>query len=37
MRQGTPQVDDLIRHRLRDMFKAVRKTGLRGGPAAAKA
>jgi len=24
--QGTPQVDDLIRHRLRDMFKASRKT-----------
>ena len=24
---GTPQVDDLIRHRLREMFKASRKTG----------
>jgi hypothetical protein len=24
--QGSPQVDDLIRHRLRDMFKATRKT-----------
>ena len=31
------QVDDLIRHRLRDMFKAVPQDLLRGGPAAAQA